>query len=337
MTATGRKLFTVVIPNWNGRHHLQECLESLRVQSFSDLETLLVDNGSSDGSVEYVRQEWPGVEIVALPENVGFAAGVNRGIEASRGKFVVLLNNDTQVDPRWLESLAAAIRENPDVSIFASKLLNYYDRGVIDSAGDAIDLSLGPYKIGEFQPSERFSERRFIFGACGGGGCYRRELFDRIGYFDEDFFAYFEDVDLSFRANWAGFRTFLVPDAVIYHKVAATSGASSKNKDRFDILRRRNFIFLVVKNYPALFLVRHLPFIACAHVLKSVRYLLQGRVGVAFRMQRAILAGLPAMLQKRRQVMAMRKITNSEMRLLCTSKYGGTVAFLRKKLGTAEV
>lgn len=337
MTAAGHVLFTVIIPNWNGRHHLQECLESLRVQSFPDFETLLVDNGSSDGSVEYVRQEWPEVEIVALPENIGFAAGVNRGIEASRGKFVVLLNNDTLVDSHWLESLAAAIRQNPDVPIFASKLLNYYDRAIVDSAGDAIDLSLGPYKIGEFQPSERFPERRFIFGACGGGGCYRREIFDRIGFFDEDFFAYFEDVDFSFRANWAGFRTLFVPDAIIYHKVAATSGASSKNRDRFDILRRRNFIFLVIKNYPASFLVRHLPFIVCAHLLKFISYVLQGRWKVAFGTQRAILAGLPAMLRKRRQVMGMRKIANFEMRSFCTSKYGGVSAFLRKKLGTAEV
>ena len=325
-------LFSVIIPNWNGRRHLAECLDSVGMQSFRDFETILVDNGSDDGSVLFVRERYPGVEIVALPENAGFAGGVNAGISAARGEYAVLLNNDTEVDPCWLENLARAVRENPDVWIFASKLLNYYDRNIIDTAGDALDLTLGPYKIGEYRPSDDFRERSFIFGACGGGGCYKRALFERIGLFDEDFFAYFEDVDMSFRANWAGFRCLSVPDAVIYHKVAATSGADSASKDRFDIMRRRNYICLIVKNYPVAFLVRHLPFIAATHCLKFIRNLCRGRFRVALMTQWEIATALPKMMAKRRVIMSARQIGTAEMKSRCVAKYGGWSQFIRKKL-----
>ncbi len=315
--------FSVIIPNWNGRYHLQECLDSLETLTCRDFETILVDNGSTDGSVEFVRERWPETRVVALPENVGFAAGVNRGIESSRGEFVVLLNNDTQVAPHWLKNLAAAIEENTDVWIFASRLLNYYERNVIDSAGDAFDLLRGPYKIGECARLGNFSERSFIFGACGGGGCYKRELFDRIGLFDEDFFAYFEDIDLSFRANWAGFRCLLVPDAVIYHKVGGTSDANRANRDRFDIMRRRNYIFLIVKNYPVEFQVKYFPFIFATHCLKFLANLMRGRFRVAFVTQWEIVKGLRKMFGKRQSIMAGRRITNAQMKSRCVPKHGG--------------
>ena len=325
-------MFSVIIPNWNGKHHLEECLSSLYKQSFEDFEIVLVDNGSNDGSVEFVSSKYPMVRIVALTENVGFAAGVNRGIESAHGDYIVLLNNDTEVEQHWLKNLALAVKENPDVWIYASKLLNYYDRKIIDTAGDALDLSLGPYKIGEYGPSENYRERHFIFGACGGGGCYKRELFDRIGLFDEDFFAYFEDVDLSFRANWAGYRCMLVPGAIIYHKVAATSGASNANRDRFDIMRRRNYLFLIIKNYSVSFLMQNLPFIMASHCFKFLLNLCRGRFRVAFMTQWEIGRGVPKMLVKRREIMASRNITNGEMKARCVPKYGGWLGFLKNKL-----
>lgn len=323
--------FSVIIPNWNGRHHLQECLDSLSRQTCRDFEVLLVDNGSTDGSVDFVRTAFPDTRLVELARNRGFAAGVNRGIEAACGEYVVLLNNDTEVEPRWLESLDAAIVENPDVWMFASKLLNYYDRNSIDSAGDALDLALGPYKIGEHEPSGNYREKSFIFGACGGGGCFRRELFNRIGLFDEQFFAYFEDIDLSFRANWAGFRCLFVPEAVIFHKVGGTSDTNQENKDRFDIMRRRNFIFMLIKNYPALFLLQNLPFILISHCLQGVLNIVRGRFRVAFKTQWEILGGFPGMLAKRRSIMTTRAITNGEMKSRCVPKYGGWCGFIKHK------
>ena len=330
---TGTIHFSVIIPNWNGSHHLEECLYSLSRQTFKEFDVVFVDNASTDGSVQFVREHFPDFRVVELPENIGFAGGANAGIRAAQSDYIVLLNNDTEVEPHWLENLAQSIRENPGVWFFASKLLNYYDRNIIDSAGDALDLSLGPYKIDEYKPSENSRERSFIFGACGGGGCYRRELFDRIGLFDEDFFAYFEDIDLSFRANWAGFRCLSVPDAVIYHKVAATTGADTRSKDRFDVMRRRNYLFLIVKNYPVLFLLQHLPFIIVAHCMKFILNIYRGRFRMAFMTQWEIIKGLPKMLEKRHLIMAGRRISNSEMKSRCVPKYGGWWGFIRKKLG----
>ncbi|HTP64262.1 MAG TPA: glycosyltransferase family 2 protein [Geobacteraceae bacterium] len=329
---TNKVLFSVVIPNWNGCQHLQECLTALTRQTYKNFEVVFVDNASTDDSVIFVRQHFPQVKILEFQENIGFAGGVNAGIGVSHGLYVVLLNNDTAVESTWLENLEKAIRENPDISVFASKLVNYYNRKIIDSAGDGFDLFLGPYKIGESARSEIFDERRIVFGACGGGGCYKRELFERIGLFDEDFFAYFEDVDLSFRANWAGIRTLMVPDAIIYHKVGATSGANPSIRDRFDILRRRNYVYLIVKNYPFAFLVRYVPFIFVTHCLKFLLNLCRGRFRVAFMTQWEIVKGVPRMYLKRRAIMAERRISNSGMKSLCIPKYGGWWGFIKIKV-----
>jgi GT2 family glycosyltransferase len=326
--------FSVVIPNWNGKHHLDECLTSLRGQTFKSFETVLVDNGSSDGSVEYVRSNFPEVKLCILPENIGFAGGVNAGIKASAGSYVVLLNNDTEVVEQWLEHLAAAITAHPDLFIFASNLVNYFERDLVDSAGDGMDLSLGPYKIGERLPVQGFKGTRFIFGACGGGGCYKRELFEEIGLFDEDFFAYFEDVDLSFRANWAGHRCLSVPDAVIYHKVGGTSDTNQARRDRFDIMRRRNFFYLILKNYPISFLLKFFPFIFVSHCLLFVVNLFRGRFKVALMTQWDIVKGLPKVLVKRQSIMSSRRISNAQMHALCLPKYGSWGGFLRKKFAS---
>lgn len=310
-------MISVVIPNWNGKDHLEECLNSLRRQTYRDFETILVDNGSVDGSVAFVRGNYPEVRIEELGENHGFAAGVNVGIRAASGEFIALLNNDTEVDEEWLHRLSSAIVENPAISFFASKLVNYSKRDVVDSAGDGMNLWLGPYKIGEKEPAENYRMRRFVFGACGGGGCYRRDLFERVGLFDEEFFTYFEDIDLSFRANWAGFRCLFVPDAVIYHKVGGTADKSPKSRDFFDILRRRNYIFMVIKNYPAAFLWRYLPGILLVHLLKFLYFLAKGRIRVAVMTQVEIVKGLPEMLGNRRTIMASRKVTTGEIQARC--------------------
>jgi len=194
-----------------------------------------------------------------------------------------------------------------------------------------MDPCLGPYKIGEYQPVKQFTNHSLIFGACGGGGCYKRELFERIGMFDEDFFAYFEDIDLSFRANWAGFRCLSVPDAVIYHKVGGTSDTNQERRDRFDIMRRRNYFFLIIKNYPVRFLLQYFPFIFATHCLLFLANLLRGRFKVAFMTQWEILKGIPKMLPKRTMILANRKISDGEMLSRCLPKYGSWSGFLKHK------
>src|SRR5215210_9226871 len=220
-----RPRVTVIIPNWNGERFLSSCLGSLRQQSFEDFKTILVDNGSIDSSVEFVNHNFPEVRVLPLGENKGFSAAVNAGIRASHDEYVALLNNDSEVDTRWLEGLVEAADSYPEAGLFASKLVDFHDRRVLDGAGDALRLSGLPYRLGHGErDSGRFSRAGYVFGACAAAALYRREMLDEVGLFDEDFVSYCEDGDLSFRAQLAGYRCFYVPGAVVYHMGSASTG-----------------------------------------------------------------------------------------------------------------
>ena len=242
-------LFSVIILNWNGRHLLEECIESISSQSFRDFETIIVDNGSTDGSIEWMRGRWEDtVRIVPLPSNLGFAGGNNAGIRIARGKYVILLNNDAAVDPGWLAALADAVRRHPDAGMFTPKILNYHRRNEIDNTGLIIypdGLARGRHRLEK--DDGRFDEEGEALVPSGCAGVYRKEMLDRIGLLDDKFFAYGEDVDLGLRARWAGWGCFYVPSAVVYHKYSATTGAYSPRKA---FLVERNRFWILMKNFP---------------------------------------------------------------------------------------
>ncbi|MGZ8474050.1 MAG: glycosyltransferase family 2 protein [Candidatus Deferrimicrobiaceae bacterium] len=242
-------LFSVIILNWNGRHLLEECIESISSQSFRDFETIIVDNGSTDGSIEWMRGRWEDtVRIVPLPSNLGFAGGNNAGIRIARGKYVILLNNDAAVDPGWLAALADAVRRHPDAGMFTPKILNYHRRNEIDNTGLIIypdGLARGRHRLEK--DDGRFDEEGEALVPSGCAGVYRKEMLDRIGLLDDTFFAYGEDVDLGLRARWAGWGCFYVPSAVVYHKYSATTGAYSPRKA---FLVERNRFWILMKNFP---------------------------------------------------------------------------------------
>jgi hypothetical protein len=250
---------SVVIPNWNGKKFLKTCLDSLRSQSFKDFEIILVDNGSKDESVKFVEENYPEVEIIALKENTGFAKAVNIGIRNAKGNLVALLNNDTEAHPDWLKNLKLAFEKYPEHAFFACKMLCFDQRDIIDSAGDGYSL-LGKrysiHRIGSGQKDgPKFNQFREVFSACGGAAAYRKKLFEKIGLFDEDFFAFCEDIDLSFRAQLAGLRCLYIPSAVVYH----LRGATVKKTNYFnEYLRARNEIYLLIKNVPSWFMIKHL-------------------------------------------------------------------------------
>ncbi|MBI4815141.1 MAG: glycosyltransferase family 2 protein [Deltaproteobacteria bacterium] len=213
---------TVIVLNWNGKDLLEECLTSLRAQTDRDFDTMVVDNGSHDGSVEFVSTRFPEVRVLALPENYGFAKGNNLGMREVSTERIALLNNDTRTDPKWLEELNAALDAHPEVGFCASKMLNYFQPDVIDTAGDEIGVAMG-LKRGHLQKDgPEYSTPRYIFGACAGAAIYRKAMLDQIGLLDESFGTNFEDVDLSFRAQLAGWRCWYVPTAIVYHKVGET-------------------------------------------------------------------------------------------------------------------
>lgn len=229
---------------------MEECLDTVLSQSIRDFESIVVDNGSTDGSAEWLKERWgEEIAVVALPSNLGFAGGNNAGIRIARGKYVILLNNDTAVDPGWLAALAEAARRHPDAGMFTPKILNYYRRDEIDNTGLVIypdGLARGRHRLEK--DDGRFDEEGEALVPSGCAGVYRKEMLDGIGLLDDTFFAYGEDVDLGLRARWAGWTCWYIPRAVVYHKYSATTGAYSPRKA---FLVERNRIWILFKNFPA--------------------------------------------------------------------------------------
>lgn len=237
---------SVVIPTWNGREMLRAALGSLRAQTFRDFETVVVDNGSGDGTVEMLRAEFPEVVVVGFPENRGFAVAVNAGMRAARGTCVALLNNDAEADPGWLAALVAALDARPEVGAVASKMVTFRDPAIVDSAGGA--MGLFAYDIGRGESDgPPFAQGREILCACGGACAFRREVLDTVGDLDEAFFAWFEDVELGIRAQLAGFRCWFEPAARVRHHAHATAKQLSVPKTVFMV---RNALLLFFQTMP---------------------------------------------------------------------------------------
>jgi GT2 family glycosyltransferase len=321
---------TVVIPNWNGERFLRLCLGSLRDQSFRGFETIVVDNGSTDGSRAFVKEHFPEVNVVPLGENRGIATAFNAGIEASETEYVVLLNNDTEQDPGWLEALVRAAEEHPEAGFFASKLVDFHDRGVLDGAGDAMRLSGLPYRLGHGErDSGRFDLPGYVFGACAAAALYRRDMLDEVGIFDEDFVSYCEDGDLSFRAQLAGYRCFYVPGAVVYHMGSASTGG--KRSPAATRLGSRNSFSLLVKNLPLSTVPLVLPFFVAGQLGRLITAAITGSLRAHLEGLAGALRHLPLMLAKRTEIQKRKKLSDAEVRrLLRESSLAATASIARR-------
>ena len=300
-------LLSVIIPNWNGARHLPTCLDALRRQTYPRVEVIVVDNASTDESVALIRRDYPEVVLVSLDQNLGFAGGVNRGIEVARGEIVASLNNDTEVSPGWAEALVTALRSHPEAGVAASKILLFDRRDTLHSAGDACGVDGIPLNRGVWQKDEgQFDTDEYIWGGCGGAVAYRRAMLNDIGLLDEDLFMYCEDVDLNWRAQLAGYRCIFVPQAVVYHHLSATGGGPLAS-----FYTGRNTVWVLVKNYPTELLRRHWRAVLRAQ-LKIAWEALKAWRGAAARArlrgQLAALFGLPRWLRKRRRIQASRRV-----------------------------
>jgi GT2 family glycosyltransferase len=309
---------SVVIPNWNGKKWLKPCLESLRHQSFTDFSTYVVDNGSTDGSVAYLREHFPEIRVVALPDNRGFAAAMNAGIEASTGDYVAALNNDTEVDRLWLEALVGTLDQRPDVGLCASKILHFDDRSIIDSVGDSYTRTGFAFKLGAHERDEGQFQGVFdVFGACAAAAIYRRSMLADIGLFDEDFFCYMEDVDLCIRARLAGYRCVSVSAAIVYHIGSATTGGSAS---AFSIrMTTKNIYNILFKDIPMPLLPMMLILTIAAQAGAIILSFVTPRYPWLRRNLRAYFSGLaaalrqaPTMLRKRRQLRRLKRIPTAE-------------------------
>jgi GT2 family glycosyltransferase len=317
---------SVIVVNWNGREHLETCLDSLKAQTFRDFEVVLVDNGSTDGSVQFVRECYPWVRLVELKENTGFATGNNRGLAHAAGEYIVTLNNDTQAEPEWLETLVGVADAHPRAGMMGCRICSFDDHDVIDSLGHGVCLdamSRGRYRLRRWSTVRMGEVEEILFpSACA--ALYRRAMLDETGFFDDEFFAYAEDTDLGLRGRLAGWEALLATRAVVYHKYSRTGGVFSPFKV---YLVERNHYWVALKTFP-LRLLLAVPLFTLVRYGEQLRAVLAGSgtggefqghgswsaiAGALLKGMRDAVAGTPRMLEKRRRVMQTRKISSREM------------------------
>jgi GT2 family glycosyltransferase len=264
---------TVVITNYNGKHFLEECFESLKNQSCS-FEVIIIDNGSDDGSCNYIADNYPQFKLIRNKNNLGFSKAVNQGIKSSKTDYIFLLNNDVVLEQDCISNLLKCIKSNSKYFAVASKMVEYKDRNRIDNAGDEYNIMGWTKIVGKEKSIDLYKNEREIFSACAGAAVYRREIFDTIGYFDENFFAYMEDVDISYRAHIYGYKCLYCPKAIVYHHGSGTSG-SRYNKFKIKLAARNN-IYVPYKNMPWPQLTLNIIFLGLGFLVKYLFFVKKG-------------------------------------------------------------
>jgi GT2 family glycosyltransferase len=303
---------SIIIPHWNGLQHLEVCLNALRSQRYTDFETILVDNASTDGSQEYVRQTFPEVYLLELDKNIGFTGACNAGYETAKGEFIILLNNDTEADPDWLAELMAAFERHLEAGSLASKMRLFDKRDHFHTAGDYYRVDGRPGNRGVWQQDRgQYDKEEQVFSACGGAAAYRRSVIEETGFLDNDFFFSCEDVDLGWRIHLVGKQVWYVPTAVVYHKLKATGG--SVTGSYYD---GRNFLLVLWKNYPGSLFRRYWTAVLRAQLGITWQALKAWRGAAARARLRGQLAGLVLlfkMLPKRRRIQANRRVSDETL------------------------
>ncbi len=265
---------TVVIPNYNGAHLLRKCLPTLQNQTYSDYMVQVIDNASVDESRTLLEEEYPWVETVYNSENLGFSGAVNQGIRMCKSEFVLLLNNDTEVEPNFVEEMVKSISSSKKIFSASSRMVNYWERELIDDAGDLYNVLGWQLQRGRRHPITEYETPCDVFSACAGAAIYRTALFRKVGYFDEAHFAYLEDIDVGFRARIKGYRNVYCPKAIVYHMGSATSGTGYTD---FKVrLSGRNSIYLVYKNMPFLMLLVNAPALLLGYLVNYIMFRKEG-------------------------------------------------------------
>lgn len=265
-------MISIVIPNYNGERYLRECLASIEEQTETDYEIIIIDNASTDANYEWLKETK--CYFKQLDRNYGFSRAVNEGIHLAKGEYVLLLNNDTVLAPDFLLKMKQCIEKDKRIFAVSSKMITYQDRSIIDDAGDEYTILGWTLKCGDGKSVRYYTKEREVFSACAGAALYRKEVFEKIGDFDEQFFAYMEDVDISYRGRIYGYRNVYCPDAHVYHIGSATSGS---RYNAFKVkLAARNNIYVPYKNMPFLQLLLNLPFLGVGMLLKWIFFTKKG-------------------------------------------------------------
>ncbi len=303
---------SVIIPNYNGARYLECCVESLLAQSYGNLEILIVDNASTDGSAELVRRMHPCIRVLPQRSNLGFAAGANAGMRAASGELVAVLNNDTTVSPRWLEACVAAMGRYPEAAFIACRILEFGRRDFIYSAGDCyLGAGIGYRRGQEQRDRQGYRIDCPVFSACGCAALFRRVVLEKTGGYEEEFFAYLEDVDLGLRLQAAGYSGWYIAEAEVYHHGGATSGGEFSGLAVR--LRTRNAILLLIKSLPAMVLFKSIPRIALAQIFWLGRVLVRRKLGSYLLGCLGIFPKLPRMISRRAQFRKSARVSDSAL------------------------
>lgn len=309
---------SIVVLNWNGKHFLKDCLESLKLTLAENREILVVDNGSTDGSIELVNEQYPFVRLIKNSHNLGFSKAVNIGIRESKGKYVALLNNDIIVLPGWIDELESELDKHPKVGFCASRMILYSQPDTLDCAGNGFSQFM-TYSIGYIRPDgPEHDQTRRVFGACAGAAIYRKELFEKVGYFDEDFFINTEDNDLSLRANLYGFHCHYVSAAKVLHHHSGTLGTFTYLTVFYYL---RNTMSIVVKDIPLRYIIRNFPKLFSTIFSLFLTYTIAGRSNYCTKAIVSFLYQLPTMTMKRIKIQNEINVPMNEIQDILNNTY----------------
>ncbi|MBS5214406.1 MAG: glycosyltransferase family 2 protein [Clostridiales bacterium] len=267
-------MVSVVIPNWNGKKYLRQCLKSLRQQDFRKFEIIVVDNGSEDDSVDMMKREFPEVKILRMRKNEGFCRAVNKGIHAAKAPYILLLNNDTRAEATFVKEMFRGIRRHKNCFSCQAKMIQKDYPDLIDDAGDFYSALGWAFADGKGEPEWEHNNEKKIFSSCAGAAIYRKSILDKIGLFDESHFAYLEDLDLGYRAKRYGYENWFLPKARVYHVGSGTTG-SQYNKFKVHHSARNN-VYVIYKNMPVWQILWNLPFLTAGFCMKGLFFWKKG-------------------------------------------------------------
>jgi len=321
-------LVSVVVPNWNGKEYLRDCIASLRKQTYNNLEIIVVDNASTDDSVEYLLKNFPETKVIKHSKNFGFGAANNTGIRAAQGKYIMMLNNDTRLEPRCIDELRKSIDKDEKIGACASKILLEHENNSLDAAGITICLDGLSIGRGRLESGDKFNDEEEVFFASGCACLYKKEMLEDIRLnneiYDEDFFAYADETDMGWRAQLAGWKCIYNPKAVVHHLHSASSSNYSSFKA---FLVERNRIWVAVKNFPISFLILGIFYTILRYFYQALGALTgKGAAGkfteeanksklikILIKAYISAFLGLPKMLKKRGEIMKKKRISNREI------------------------
>ena len=320
---SSKPLVSVIVLNWNGKKYLKDCFTSLKNQTYSNFEIVLVDNASQDGSVKFVKKNFPEIKIIENKENLGFAEGNNKGMRLVKGKYIFILNNDTKIDKNCLERLIEVTGRNNKIGMLSPKILSFKNPKSIDSVGlniyfDGMSRGRGRMEMDEGQ----YNQDKEILLPSGCAALYQKKMLDEIGLFDENFFAYCEDTDLGLRGRLAGWKAISVPSAIVYHYYSGTIKEYSSFKA---FLVERNHFWVALKNFPLILLIL-VPFYTMIRYFFLIYGILYHKgPGAKFESSKfklffilirahiSALKGVPLILRKRKLIQKNKKLTNKEI------------------------